>query len=273
MRTRFAFVQLRVDMIEKATLIKTLLITLSGFGFALIWNILEGSTSSVIAVCSTGLALAIEIPYSIFCWTNQGKKQDSSSTLTAPSLSSEDQTILLACTRTPNRYLHITKNMHITTLEAGKVELFKGKKDSGEDLWVNAISSLEQYGLIRRVGKEKYEITNEGVSLADNIRFDSFQNSDNLKRLTYPAREMLMYAAKHPTHEIIHAEMLNETEIKVGDREFCNTGYMSDYKNAKKAFQQLLELDLIEDTGAGFSYEVTWRGDGVAEALDRVTTS
>ncbi|QDT88975.1 hypothetical protein [Gimesia algae] len=187
------------------------------------------------------------------------------------SLSAEAHTVLLGCTRTPDRYLHLTKNMHFTILEAGKVELFKGKKESGEDLWVNAISSLEQYGMIRRVGKEKFEITNVGVSLADNIRFDSFQNKEGLKRLTYPARDMLMYAANHPAHEIIHAETLTETEIKVGDREFCNTGYMSDYRNAKEAFAQLLDLDLIEDTGAGFSYEVTWRGDDVAEALDRVT--
>lgn len=255
-------------MIEKATLIKALIGTLIAFCFALIWHISEHSKSSLFAAYSATAILAIEIPYFIYCWINQNIKRDSTSVISAPPLKNEAKQILLACTRTAKRFLYIEKSMHFTKLEAGGVELFKGDKNSGEKHWTQALSTLEQYGFIRRVDDIKFELTNDGVTIGDDLRFESFENSEELKQLTYPAREMLIYAAKHFTHEIIRDESLTETEIKVGDREFCNTGYMSDYRNATQAFNQLLGLGLIQDTGAGFSYEVTSKGDQVANTLD-----
>ena len=256
---------------------KSLLRAVAGTFIVVVCNtalyFLTYSTEALIALYGTSATFLLSLFYYLLDWfktRTDWQKNNSEQNFVARLLSDEATMILLACTRTTKRYLYVESNMHFTKLDAGEVELFKGDRKQGEELWAQAISSLEQHRFIRRVDNLKFEITNEGVLLADSLRFESFENSEALKRLSYPARDLLMCAAKHPTHEIIRAETLTETEIKVGDREFCNTGYMSDYRNANQAFNQLLDLELIEDTGEGFSFEVTVAGEQVANVLESI---
>jgi hypothetical protein len=146
-------------------------------------------------------------------------------------------------------------------------QLYDGSDGWQKSLWQEAVSQLERLKLIRRMDRERFKLTPEGWHTGDMIRFENFENREALATLSRPARELLMEASKDKNQAILYAETLQSTSIATNGREFSATGQMRDYTVYKEGMRELQKLGLIHDQGKGIVFEMTEKGDSVANVL------
>lgn len=85
-------------------------------------------------------------------------------------------------------------------------------------------------------------------------------------KLSSEAKSLLIEAAKDPSGSVRFAQYLDELSISVGNKNFVERNPRSEAK-WKKALNDLIKLELVEQDKKGYFYPLTEKGFDLAEKL------
>lgn len=190
--------------------------------------------------------------------------------LTFEELPKEARVILLSCTVDHPGEVVLKQGDEDGNLEIHTDNgIFNAKDAEAKTKWFEALRVLQSYSLIRQKDLRKYELTEDGELAGNELRFEKFENPEELCQLGRPARRILIATVTDEDSQIMLIEELSGFDIMVGNKSCCPEGFgpRKAYKNGLFELDRLALIRKHSASEGNVVYDVTDRGNAVADAL------